>query len=758
MFFWRNDKKLFEHVRRRLKSARAAVFAEFCFIAPVLVMLVSGMIEIAQFYDARVMANHTAWTIGRQATVHMDDLVKTNGTGVVTGYNSQFTENAKNSWTNSIFKALGEKITELKNLKDPGKVTTIMMMSTCGIGYFGGTPGTDTADFLKAILVEPIKEMTKKIKEALKEKASSIVPSSGTGSDFLQQIVNKILDWVTTNIIDKIADKVTDAISKKIDEITKGIDDDVAGRGAWRRRFREVYGAARRTMKSKKNVYTISHLGLADWSDSKISSDERQKRWDERELWLIDSDHQPLDFPAAFSHDSKVKNYNISGYHQWPPKSEKMGFLRVDINWPFEEGWLFPIVSGFRTSGTNDVVYATGSSLAFPQPMIDNDNLRSEGAKQYPYDEKGDDLAKALEEIAKEARQYLRAMIFALDYRLRTETMTHRKHDPDSFWYSAHSDHFYPEMAYCWFDQEKIDENEDGTSEPWGKPGTTQRNTIRDDSLGYYLSWKKVCDEDVWCKESTATKPLKNHQHRNRTWGDGDHRWFYWHNTNDSGKYRSRYFAGVSNSGDCGFSLFNILVRSQFNKDSHTWSSCMDRMVQFRSRLTTYRNELQGCLDGTCSGSTGGPASIINFNDAKDLDLSDTNAVKQYFQKKWNELKTKCESAYKSLDEKVESHWAQSEYVYTNFGNKKKKSDVQSNINQVYNGFDNLLQLEASLCGLLGSPSAKGDQGLDFDDVMKKETGKVDDGSDPNPFAPGNDTGSAIDPDKWTWSKEKGWQ
>ena len=63
------DRRAIFRAFRRLGSTRAAAFLEFCMIAPILVMFCSGILEFVQLWDAKIMANHAAWTVGRIASV-----------------------------------------------------------------------------------------------------------------------------------------------------------------------------------------------------------------------------------------------------------------------------------------------------------------------------------------------------------------------------------------------------------------------------------------------------------------------------------------------------------------------------------------------------------------------------------------------------------------------------------------------------------------------------------------------------------------
>ena len=75
MFKWltRNDGKRRAKAARRLNSPRASVFSEFALVMPLVALVCSALIEIVGFWDAQVMANHAAWTVGRIVMVRGSD-------------------------------------------------------------------------------------------------------------------------------------------------------------------------------------------------------------------------------------------------------------------------------------------------------------------------------------------------------------------------------------------------------------------------------------------------------------------------------------------------------------------------------------------------------------------------------------------------------------------------------------------------------------------------------------------------------------
>ena len=103
MFFIRKDTALLKRLKRRLGSPRASVFSEFAFLAPVMVLLLSAMIEMAAFWDTQVMAHHTAWQIGRIAAVRAYEDQK----NLTTLHGLKFGETYNNGVTNVTALSIG---------------------------------------------------------------------------------------------------------------------------------------------------------------------------------------------------------------------------------------------------------------------------------------------------------------------------------------------------------------------------------------------------------------------------------------------------------------------------------------------------------------------------------------------------------------------------------------------------------------------------------------------------------------------------
>ena len=63
------DRRTLRAGGRRLRGARGSAYVEFAFLAPLVLMMASLLIELATFWDASVMANHAAWQVAQRAGV-----------------------------------------------------------------------------------------------------------------------------------------------------------------------------------------------------------------------------------------------------------------------------------------------------------------------------------------------------------------------------------------------------------------------------------------------------------------------------------------------------------------------------------------------------------------------------------------------------------------------------------------------------------------------------------------------------------------
>ena len=423
MFFIRKDTALIKSMKRRLKSPRAAVFGEFAFLAPVLVLFLSAMIELAAFWDTQVMAHHTAWQIGRIASVRAYE----DQSNLTTLHGLKFGESYNNGVTNVTALTLGwpmaSPIASLgisDKLTTIGDVTALYFMATTGIGAFGNTSASADANGLKNLLTQQgqmlsdyICEILRaKIKEALSFKIDlSSIPYIGDWLKFLQEWVTKLLN----ELVDKIIKPITDFIGRIIDwfcAVLFDLDRSVYTEHTWTR-YAQRMGAAAERM--KRSEYKLEYA-LPDPNSSTGRNSCR--------VWSSSygkNKGRAFCYPqTALNTDPRDQGW-IKSANVWPPNGQKQSIVEIKLDWPFTGMWVFPVVSGLGEKG--NVVTAHGRSINYIQPAIFNEHLLSKGATAYiqgTVDTKADigDL---------DIGNYVKMMYFSLQYRMRKEELERGK-------------------------------------------------------------------------------------------------------------------------------------------------------------------------------------------------------------------------------------------------------------------------------------------------------------------------------------------
>ncbi len=429
MFKWltRKDGAKIERAKRRLKSPRGSVFVEFAIVVPLLVMLSSALIEVTGFWDAQVMANHTAWTVGRIAMVRgsdglafSSDLDKKSKTGIAGSSMPQALKDA--------LAALDTYIGKANLFNNRGNVATLFLMSTCGIGYFGKTPETAVRDIFKDLCDAGVKALTEGIKGCIEESLGDIkLPSIGGGGNFLEELINKVIKELLEKLLNALLKPLAEALKALLEKAFEfimawlKIDDWFSGDDELAYHARQIYGAAQRIVRANetinKEVLTVKDLD-ADDSPYLFSKSSLRKR---------------LVYPQCVDSDSKSDGYFVKDPSGWPPNNNGLAMVHVEIDWPYESGWLFPVVSGYGSVSAPPV--AKGHSMVFPQPNIANDNLYSEGAKAFePGSYTNAPRPKAFEDLANEMKQYLKGVKFCMQYRICEDKVT--VHDGDWSWES----------------------------------------------------------------------------------------------------------------------------------------------------------------------------------------------------------------------------------------------------------------------------------------------------------------------------------
>lgn len=425
MFKWltRKDGEAAKRAKRRITSPRGSVFTEFALVMPVVLLLCSALVELLGYWDAQVMANHTAWQVGRIAMVRGADGMKfsakldeKSSTGIV---KSSMPESLK-----SALKPFENALNTLNLFNDRGNITALFMMSTCGIGYFGASPGKTFSTGFKELLEGGMDALTKGIPDLIKEAANQKInlPSLGgygtTIENFIKSLITKVIDKIVdaaiTPVTNAIAKLLTAAVEKIFGEQGAKLDDFFNNS----RTGRQLFGAASRIARSNRTI-GCDVVVVSDMTD------------DSRFVFAKAAKNGYLVYPEVVDKSAKSDGYFVSGAHGWPPNEQAHSMISVEVNWPYEQGWLFPVVSGY--GGTSSAPAARGHSMVFPQPDISSENLYSVGATEYAEgDYKKPPGAEALEGLVGEMTNYLRRAQFCMKFRICQETLT----KGDEAWYS----------------------------------------------------------------------------------------------------------------------------------------------------------------------------------------------------------------------------------------------------------------------------------------------------------------------------------
>ena len=192
---------------RRLRSGRGSAYVEFAFLAPLFLMMASLLIELATFWDASVMANHTAWQVGRIMKVKPDGgkaLFKIN------------TLDAESELAKQAASGVNDVIKLLNEFGDQRTLTTVMLMSGSSMGYTG-VPGHEMGDLLSIIVKAPMEMLTDGENGLSKMLAESLTKSMNLPD--LSQIglpTGDLLGGLANTLMQAIAQPIFNAVAKQL--------------------------------------------------------------------------------------------------------------------------------------------------------------------------------------------------------------------------------------------------------------------------------------------------------------------------------------------------------------------------------------------------------------------------------------------------------------------------------------------------------------------------------------------------------------
>ena len=414
MFFIRKDQKLVKSMKRRLKSSRAAVFAEFSFLAPVLVLFLSAMIELAAFWDSKVMATHTAWQIGRIASVRVHEdqknLSQIHGMTFGEKYSDGIITNRTVEAYGGQYKIITDYLGATKKMKTFGDVTALFLMSTCGIGAFGSEYNEKVAGESKRLLVEQAgmlgDELIAKLKQLIHEKLN-VDPSSeesGGWFDVLKKLVAKLIDAVIDTILKPILDFISGIVAKLTQWIF-GIDANAFDENTWKHFAKRLSAAAVRANRPEFKVEcTIEDASKMAHGDGRVWSSGWGKK-----------PPNSFTYPQSASLNDERDRGWIKQPNVWPIQGMKQSLVDVKVEWPYSGSWIFPIVSTMGEKG--NVVVTRGYSRVYTQPAIENEFLLSRGATKYQQGV----VRKKYDFADLDIGAFVRMMSFSMEYRMRNE-------------------------------------------------------------------------------------------------------------------------------------------------------------------------------------------------------------------------------------------------------------------------------------------------------------------------------------------------
>lgn len=376
--------------RRRMRSGRGSAYMEFALLAPVLLMVCSLLVELATFWDASVMANHAAWTVGRivkvKASAKDAQIFQVGKVAAEDG-------SLKKTAVDGLNKAVGA----LNTFGDQRSLATAMLMSTCSMGYVG-TPGDELKDLFHAIVTEPLDAVAKEIPGMLKTELTKPTAKLPVGGGLASALLGALADKLTQAIVDPIINAVTE---KLLSPVTGWVEKQLSAVGGkisglldqkeggfsrakhYARNFQKVYQRVKvMTMDKKGTLVSVQTDASGGMGFLAPTGTLRHPR-----------------LPAG---DSGLQG--------------QVAYVRVQ--WPMASDWLFPLFWGGDRGGKG--VWATGHSLTLLEPSLKNAHLSS--TDPAPYDPPKANVG-AFGNLSEDIRRDLRIELFLMRYRNTRETV-----------------------------------------------------------------------------------------------------------------------------------------------------------------------------------------------------------------------------------------------------------------------------------------------------------------------------------------------
>ncbi|MBO4710085.1 MAG: hypothetical protein J5727_09955 [Kiritimatiellae bacterium] len=639
---------------------------------PIVLLMCSAVFELIGFWDAQIMANHAAWQVGRIASVRGDDgmvfsdtVAKISKTGVV----SEKMPKPIQDLLKPLVTSIGGTI---QKFNDRGVITTMFLMSTCEIGYYGSSPGTALAESIDKLISDLLDGLPQAINDSvdslIKEKLDWLPAGSGIIGSLVSKLINKLVEVALEPILKYLKEKISEAAKKFLELID--VDKLFSGGSAAARRARQIYGAAARVVKAAKPVSSVTELKTNPY----VFGDEQY------------SNQGRLVYPLVIDKDASSDGYFITGAHGWPPNNQALRLLKVEVNWPYSRGWVFPVVAGY---GKKSAPVAKGTSIVFPQPNIVDKNLWSTGAVAYAEGDFTNKISNAYEQVADAMKKYLALAQFGMKYRLHQESINLVDEQPE--WYHSGS------PKHCSPLYELFEKNKDGDyADCWSRitDGKSQSAYMKDledyfkrSSYNYrdYFYWegtwhKRYADDLLswngargfwsWCGDNPAYCASSA-----ASVNDGFQEfWFNKYLESRSGDIsRAKllpYDVSASfkefRSGLGGLKLRDLVqwmdpsryqewLSMDMKAQKVSKESADTRFKKIRDLLNTEINDIQKILDNKMDDYTGddGDSFIIDPDDQKAID--DPEAASQEAMAKWNARRAELKLLLQDIDRKIAS-------------------------------------------------------------------------------------------------------
>ncbi|MCP3967754.1 MAG: hypothetical protein GY750_00335 [Lentisphaerae bacterium] len=320
--FKENDGPCLQRLLRKLRSSRAAVMVEFAFIFPVVVAVTVFSIELVQYWDATVMANHTAYTLARVAKVH------------VSGDKVSYPKLVQ-------LGAWGEDGNYIIDIESDRVITSLYMM-TATTGYYKGT-----ADWVS-------------------------LPD-------LMQLIPNFDDWHKNlhpddkSLFDAFYGLILNASKPVFDEINGWINDSIKNalmsimgdkNGFYTNRlltlYRQAHQRTRLNNVLKTEVISLKPQTLAHPSDVKTV-----KPWE----WV--GNHNLF---SELMID--ILRFFFQGILDVPQTTSygDPALVKVEVNWPMTSSWIFSAF--FVSGGTFEKPIASGRAIMLAEPVRSDSDLK----------------------------------------------------------------------------------------------------------------------------------------------------------------------------------------------------------------------------------------------------------------------------------------------------------------------------------------------------------------------------------------------